>query len=681
MPHGSPKVNFRILKAIMLALPAVAASAENPDGGEKRGERAPELAPVEATAYRFASAALDQPVNSTVIGSDEIEKSGASTVPEMLQRTGSVRFMSYTGDSSNGNIAMRGFGENSQLRVLVLVDGQRYNRADMSETNWLQIPLSNVESIEVLRGAQSAMYGNNAVAGVVKISTKKDAEENAIELNGMMGSYGLYSADASFRGSAGGFGYGIDANRYNNDGYRENSRAWADTVNASASCKISDSAKIELAGNFSLAETEYATGTDWNGFQNNPRDADLRMLYKYKGGVYSATLKNESALGRGEIQFGANFRNRIVEESNALAPSQNRNDQLTFTLSPRCEIDRFEDWTLYAGADADFTSIDFDSYRFFASGAQNPDRAKVERGNMGGYAGAEYRAADNLIFSASARAEGSYTSADSRRFIYMGNRPPRPAPQNTYDESQWQGGFAGSFGATYKLDGENSVYARFDQIYRYPSTDEIAFYQGYYQASAFPFNKDLKPETGQNYEIGYTRISGGWRVNLSFYATYLDNEIMYDYASGLNENFSSTRRLGADFSVRYDSEYFGVFAGAGAVDARFASGRHGGNKIPLVPPFSGTAGITLKPVEGLELTARGNWSMPQTMGNDFANSMRRIPGFATFDLLASYRICKYAAVFGAIENVFNENYAVFAYNGSYYPCAGRVFKMGISLKY
>lgn len=132
--------------------------------------------------------------------------------------------MSYTGDSSNSNISMRGFGENSQMRVLVLVDGQRYNRADMSETNWLQVPLSNVESIEILKGSQSAMYGNNAIAGVVKINTKKGAPENTLEVNGMMGSYGLYNVDAAFKGSAGDYLYNLDVNRYNNDGYRENSR-------------------------------------------------------------------------------------------------------------------------------------------------------------------------------------------------------------------------------------------------------------------------------------------------------------------------------------------------------------------------------------------------------------------------------------------------------------------------
>lgn len=96
------------------------------------------------------------------------------------------------------------------------------------------------------------------------------------------------------------------------------------------------------------------------------------MLYKYKGGVYAATLKTESSAGRGEVQFGANFRNRIIEEPNALIKTQKVNDQLTFTLSPRFELDKFEDWTFYTGIDSDFTTIDFDSLRFSRYGLQNP---------------------------------------------------------------------------------------------------------------------------------------------------------------------------------------------------------------------------------------------------------------------------------------------------------------------
>lgn len=635
------------------------------------------LEPVEATAYRFETDALDQPVNSTVITSEQIEKSGAVTVPELLQRTGNIRFMSYTGDSSNSNISMRGFGENSQMRVLVLVDGQRYNRADMSETNWLQVPLSNVESIEILKGSQSAMYGNNAIAGVVKINTKKGAPENTLEVNGMIGSYGLYNVDAAFKGSAGDYLYNLDVNRYNNDGYRENSRSWADTVNGAVGMDITDSIKLELTGNFSLSETEYASGGNW---EDDPRKADLQMLYKYKGGVYAATLKTESSAGRGEVQFGANFRNRIIEEPNALIKTQKVNDQLTFTLSPRFELDKFEDWTFYTGIDSDFTTIDFDSLRFSRYGLQKPDTADVERGDIGGYVGAEYNFSEDLIFSASGRAEGSFTSVDYKKYRYLGARPPQFLPDKSYDESQWQGGFAGSFGATYKLDSENSVYARFDQIYRYPSTDEIAFYQGY-DTAAFPFNKDLKPETGQNYEVGYKFISGGWNVNASGYAMFLDNEIMYVKSTNLNENLAPTRRIGADVSVSYDAQYFGVFAGMSAVDARFCGGIYDGKKIPLVSPFSGSAGVVAKPLERLDITARGNWSVPQVMGDDFRNVQQSVHGYFTFDLLANLTLCDYASLFGAIENVFNEKYAVFAYSNKYYFCAGRTFKIGIKIRY
>ena len=67
---------------------------------------------------------------------------------------------------------MGGFGENAQLRTLVLVDGHRVNAIDMSKINWYSIPLGLVESIEVIRGGQSGTYGNHAVGGVIKINTK-----------------------------------------------------------------------------------------------------------------------------------------------------------------------------------------------------------------------------------------------------------------------------------------------------------------------------------------------------------------------------------------------------------------------------------------------------------------------------------------------------------------------------
>ena len=84
---------------------------------------------------------------------------------------------------------MRGFGENSQLRVAVIVDGVRYNRIDMDSIPWLQIPMDNIASVEVMRGANSARYGNNAVAGVINVKTRDISKTDTLAVGGFYGSY------------------------------------------------------------------------------------------------------------------------------------------------------------------------------------------------------------------------------------------------------------------------------------------------------------------------------------------------------------------------------------------------------------------------------------------------------------------------------------------------------------
>ena len=61
----------------------------------------------------------------------------------------------FSGAPADAEIHLRGFGEGSGSRVLVLVDGLRLNRPDMGGINWLQVPLSAVERVEVLRGGPS----------------------------------------------------------------------------------------------------------------------------------------------------------------------------------------------------------------------------------------------------------------------------------------------------------------------------------------------------------------------------------------------------------------------------------------------------------------------------------------------------------------------------------------------
>ena len=132
-----------------------------------------ELAPVEVSAMRFSDSLYESPVNATNISAEQISDSNLLSTSQVLNRYSDVFIRNNSGGTFMGQPSMRGFGVNSQSRVLVLLDGQRLNNIDMRGINWGQIQVNDIDNIEVLYGSQTATYGNYAESGVIKITTKK----------------------------------------------------------------------------------------------------------------------------------------------------------------------------------------------------------------------------------------------------------------------------------------------------------------------------------------------------------------------------------------------------------------------------------------------------------------------------------------------------------------------------
>ena len=638
-------------------------------------ESAPQLEPFEITAFHFPTDTLKTPVHSTVITRETIEKNASVTIPEVLQKEAGLMFRSY-GASTEGSIGMRGFGENADSRILVLVDGQRYNRPDMAPIAWSAIPLSSVESIEVLHGSQSAMYGDNAVAGVIKITTKKNVEKNSVELSGVYGSYGLYMANVSGTYRKGDVFVRGDLTRLNDDGYRAFSRAWTNSANASVGYDFNKDNRLIISGNYSESYMENPDALSWDDFRNDPRSGDLSLETKSKAGTYSALFENESAVGRGEVLFGANFRNRDSQRYWSGFPSSpSCNEQLGFSFAPRYEITSVENMKIYFGASVNYAMIDSDIYGYGTGILETT--ADVDKLDLGIYGGVDYNVTEDFSITAVGRAEASRISAKSTAYSSY----PVVDPSLTFSDNSWMGGFAGSLGLNYKVTKTSSVYARFDQIYRYPSTDEIAFYQGYGGGGGINFNRDLKPETGQNFEVGYKYVDKEWKANANFFALYMQNEIMYDNNTWLNQNLDPTFRYGVDLNLAYDSKYWGAFGALSITQAEFVKGDYKNNTLPFVPLINCNFGVYVKPIEDLTILARVTYMSEQYQGSDFTNSLRKMPDAVLFDLQVNYTICEYASAYFAVENIGDERYAAYAYGDSFYSARGRSFKIGINLRF
>lgn len=124
------------------------------------------------TASRHSQSTLESPYATTVITGDEIRLSGANSLVELLRRVPGAEVMMLGVGSAN--VSFRGFNQRLANKVLVLVDGRTEYQDFLGLTLWAGLPvgLEEIDRIEVIRGPGSALYGANAMLGVINIISK-----------------------------------------------------------------------------------------------------------------------------------------------------------------------------------------------------------------------------------------------------------------------------------------------------------------------------------------------------------------------------------------------------------------------------------------------------------------------------------------------------------------------------
>lgn len=129
------------------------------------------------TASRVGQDPLDSPSTVTVLTADDIQLSAAQTLPDLLRRVVGVDVMNLS--SGQADVSIRGFNRELANKVLILVDGRSTYLDFLGSTLWATLPvtLAEIERIEVIRGPGSAVYGANAVTGVINIITRTPGAE------------------------------------------------------------------------------------------------------------------------------------------------------------------------------------------------------------------------------------------------------------------------------------------------------------------------------------------------------------------------------------------------------------------------------------------------------------------------------------------------------------------------
>jgi len=217
--------------------------------------------------------------NVTVITSEELEEKHSTSVVEVLNNVSGINIVNNGGIGSVSSVQLRGM---SNRRTLVLIDGIRYqDPSNTSGANLAHLMASDIERIEIIKGAQSGIWGADASAGVINIITKSAKKGTHLKANIEYGSFKTkkYGASASYKNDS--LELKLSANRITTDSFSVQAPKDQDvdkyeddpyentTINFKANYKISNNIKVK----FDVTSVDALKDYDSYG---NPDDTTLK---------------------------------------------------------------------------------------------------------------------------------------------------------------------------------------------------------------------------------------------------------------------------------------------------------------------------------------------------------------------------------------------------------------------
>ena len=645
----------RLLLAACWAVPGVLG------GGD-----AHELDPQVVTATHFPVPAASYPGSASVLSPDLPGFSGLADTRELLARAPHVRFGSTGGSPADAQIGLRGFGAGGG-RVLVLVDGLPLNRPDMGGVNWLQVPLGAIERVEVLRGGQGVIYGNRAVAGVVKITTRGAGEGGMFEM--MAGGHGLRRAGVRGAGRAGPVRVVGGAAYQAEDGYRANSAfdagsAWASAAGGGATA-------WRLAADVASLTAERPGPLISAGFPADPRASVMDGQDFREDSAQARGFVSHSG-DRAEAEAEAVVRRRVRQWNLSGVHADNVNR--TARLAPRMRVQRGRA-DIVAGFDAEREELDSLLFVRRERGAPFGDAA-LRRDMLAGYAHVTITALENLALFSGVRGETvdlAFRYDEGSRFA------ANPVLAPVAGGRRSDGGWAWTGGAVWQVSDPIRVWARADRLLRHPLMDEIAAYQGFELER--PFNEDLSPERGWQGELGTAWEGDRFRMSLALFQTDLRGEILFDPARSLNTNFPRTRRRGVEWDGAIFIGEWTLGAQYTLVDARYRAEPYADRRVFLVPPHSFGGYVSYGRSGPVNARVDARYESSQYEGSDFSNTRAKLPSHAVFDATLSLCVRDGMRLTIAVLNALDRRYATVKYLGSWYPEPGRSTRAGMRIDF
>lgn len=685
------KLAVALAKGGFLSLIGVAGVVAAQDVTEAEVAQAvtPSLDEQVVSATRQGRDAFEVPASVDKVGQEALEALGGFQVnlSETLGRVPGLVINNRNNFAQDLQISIRGFGARatSGVRgVRLIADGIPATQPDGSG-QVSHFSLSSAESIEVLRGPFSSLYGNSS-GGVILI-TSRDPEPGAqVSVDQAFGSYGSRRTGVTASFGTEELAWLIDVSRFRTDGYRDHSRARRDNLNSKLVWRPGSDTKVSWIVNYvDMPEVQDPLGLTASQLASNRRQAGTNAIAR-------------------------NTRKSVEQTQSGVVVEHAFSDQTRMTLSPYVGERRVRQ-VLASGVVIDLANDYYGGDFQLAHDAVVAGRplalvagvtvAELEQARLGfpnetalrnrdednsasqfdQYIQAEYFLTDRWSVLGGLR-NSSIEIQSQDRFLANGDG----SGEKQYDE------VTANLGVTYRISPNLNTYVSYGEGFETPTLLETAYLS--VNPPSPNFNALLGAAKSEQLEWGVKAKYGATRVNAALYSVDTDDEIVVlanNAGATSFQNAGSTRRYGAELLVQQQiNEAWGALAAMNWIDAQYRSSTGNivaGNKIPSIPRKTLFAELSYAPRNGYQAAVEYRY-VDRLVAND-ANSAFA-PSYSVMNLRASKEWALQGGfslrAYARLENVFDKEYVgsviVNQAAGQFFePASTRNALLGFNLSY
>ena len=602
------------------------------------------------TATRTPIAKNNVIADVTSISSEDIERAGSSSLPELLQRQPGIEISNLGGPGKVSTIGIRG---TSSTHSIILVDGIRLSAATSGFSAIEHIPLSQIEKIEIVRGPASSLYGQDAIGGVIQIFTKKGVDGFKPYVGIGYGSYNTSNFQSGVRAGNNQTTYSINFSTINSDGFSAfvpNPANAANSINldkdgyknyslsSSLSHKINQDYEIDLQYFLSKGKNQFD-----NRFANFSPSFHGNYRNEIKLETYAANIKGQiNKIWQSSIKLSQSIDKYVDLQKNNKDTYLDEDGVTDLYKTTQDQLSWQNNIALQKGS---FNFI----YDFLKQKIKTTDlyekTQRINHGFMVGYNLLE----NNHNFQANLRKD--FNSA--------------------YDDA-----VTGNLGYAYALNSNWTFASSYGTAFVSPSFNYL-----YALSSTYAYgNPNLKPEKSKNIEASLRYKDDSGSMSLTIFQNKIDDLIIYDSANAIEFSRTNTTNINKalieGLTISGD-QFLGHFQIKGSITSQSAKNEDTDLYLPRRAKTFGNINLNYY---------IGYWnvgieeSFSDKRFDDKAN-MVKLSGYALTNIVADYKINDKLKLNVRLNNVFDKDYSLAAEgtSGFKYQTPGR--SLFASLRY